>query len=159
LVIGLSLIAAFYIDQSVEPQNQFVSTPFVVPVLIAAYRLPMRATIVTAMISFVVAVVSAQLDGSPFVPMLFHLLGLLLVSTLAILLGHQRRVAAQLAGDAQDLYQRAEAARTTLDTIIETMPAGVVVSDPHGTITLANTTAHTIIGTTISVTGYGPPSG
>jgi PAS domain S-box-containing protein len=159
LLIPLTLIAAFYIDQRVEPQNQFVSTPFVVPVMIAAYRLPMRATIVTAMVAFVVAIVSAQLDGSPFVPMLFHLLGFLLVSTLAILLGHQRRAAARLAGEAQDLYQQAEAARTTLDTMIETMPAGVVVSDAHGTITLANSTAHSIIGSTITVTGYGPSSG
>jgi PAS domain S-box-containing protein len=158
LLIGLSLIAAFYIDQRVQPQSQFVSTPFVVPVLIAAYRLPLRATIGTATIACVVATVSALSGDTPFASMIVHLLGLLLVSALVVLLAHQSRAVARLARQAQDSYQREEAARSTLDTIIATMPAGVVVSDAHGAITIANTTAYAILGRTITITGYGPPS-
>jgi PAS domain S-box-containing protein len=157
LLILVSLIAAFFIDQSVVLQSQFVSVPFVVPVLIAAYRLSTRAAIVTAAIVFVVAIVSANLGGSPFVPQFFHLLELLLASTLAILLGHERRVSDQFAREAQDLLQQTQTARDTLQTIIDTLPAGVVVSDALGTITLANTAANTILGG-ITGTAYGPSS-
>jgi PAS domain-containing protein len=156
LLILLSLIAAFYIDQIPALRNEFVAVPFVVPVLIAAYRWPMRAAIVTAIIAFAVAIVSAQLDQLPMGSLIYDLLGFLLASTLAILLGHQRHVAARLAREVQDALQRSEVARTTLHTIIEALPAAVLVSDPHGTITLANTAAHTILGGTVTGNAYGP---
>jgi PAS domain S-box-containing protein len=72
------------------------------------------------------------------------LAGFLVASILAILLGHQRRVAALLARE--------------LHTIIETMPAGVVVADAGGAITVANTAAASFFGGTIRANAYSPTS-
>jgi PAS domain S-box-containing protein len=158
VLILLSLIAAFYIDLSTVLRNPFVPVVFVVPVLLAAYLWSTRAAIVTALIAFVGAIVSADLGRSPFEPLIFHLLGLLLASTLAILLGHQRRVSARLAREAHDSLHLAQTARDMLHTIIDTLPAGVLVSDAHGTFTLANSTAQRMLGGPTTVTGYGPAS-
>jgi PAS domain S-box-containing protein len=144
LLILLSLIAAFYIDESPALRNQFVSVVFVVPVLIAADRWTSRAAIVTAMFAFAVAIIATPFGQLSTVSLLLHLAGFLVASILAILLGHQRRVAAQLARE--------------LHTIIETMPAGVVVADAGGAITLTNTAAASFFGGTIRANAYTPTS-
>ena len=112
LVIVLSLAGAFLVSQFAFAREQNVLAPFLVPPLIAA-----------------------DLDNMPLVPTLIKLLGLVLVSALAILLVRERRVSAELART-----------RMTLRTLIDTLPAGVLVADAHGTITLANPTANAILG-------------
>lgn len=152
LLILLALIVAFYIDYAVGPPIRYVSAPFIVPVLFAAWRLSTRAAIVVAILVCAVAAVAASLSGPPFVPLSLHLLGLTVASVLAILLGHLYRESARLAREARD-------ARNTLNTIIETLPAGVLVSDARGTVTRANTAAYTILGGEVTSSAYGPSGG
>jgi PAS domain S-box-containing protein len=158
LLILLCLIAAFFIEGSPALRDEFVSVVFVVPVLIAAYRWPTPAAVLTALIAFAVAIVAALLSQASTLSLLLHLAGFLLASTLAILLGYERRVVERLAGELQDALHRSEVARTTLHIIIHALPAGVIVSDARGAITIANTAAETIIGGTITGNAYAPTS-
>jgi signal transduction histidine kinase len=93
--IGATLVAAIVIDASVRPREQFVSSPFAVPILIAADRLPPRGIAITGAITTFFAAVAARLDRSPPIPTAFHLLGLGIVSFLAFLCGRQRRAIAR----------------------------------------------------------------
>ena len=159
LLIALSLVGAFYVDHFVMPRDRFMSLLFAVSVLIAAYRLPSRYAVVTAILAFSLTAIAAVLDNLPLLSALLKLLAVLLVSILAILLGRQRQVSAELARNARGLIEQAQGAQKTLHTLIDTLPAGVLVSDPQGTITLANTTANAVLGGRVTGSAYGPVGG
>jgi signal transduction histidine kinase len=93
--IGSTLAAAVVVDASVKPRHQFVSSPFAVPILVAADRLPPKGVGITGAITTAVAAVAARVDRSPPLPTAFHLLGLGVVSFLAVLWGEQRRAIAR----------------------------------------------------------------
>ncbi len=50
-------------------------------------------------------------------------------------------------------------ANDTLHTLIDTIPAGVVVADARGAITLTNPAAREILGSSLTGTAYAPPPG
>jgi signal transduction histidine kinase len=93
--IGISLTAAVAIDASVKPRQQFVSSPFAIPILVAADRLPPKGIAITGTVTTIVAALAARSDRSPPIPTAFHLLGLVIVSALAYLWGNQRLATAQ----------------------------------------------------------------
>jgi hypothetical protein len=76
------------------------------------------------------AAIAADLNNLSLLSAPLEPIGVLLISVLAILLRHQRRVSAQLVHDAQDLLEQAQSARNTLHTLVETLAAGVVVAAP-----------------------------
>lgn len=60
---------------------------------------------------------------------------------------------------AEELAQETQLANGMLYTLIETMPAGVIVADAAGAIILTNRTANTIMGGAVTGTAYGPRGG
>jgi PAS domain S-box-containing protein len=106
LVIGLTLVLAFLVDQSVAPREHFVSSPFAIPLLIAAFLFSIRGGVVTFVFTIGLAVYAAYLDRAPFVPALFHLAGLTIIGVLAIALGDVWRRSAQRAREAEDARQQ-----------------------------------------------------
>jgi hypothetical protein len=130
LLISLSLAGAFCVDQFLLPHERFRSGLFAVSVLIAAYRLPTLGASVTAVLTLGLAAMAADLNNLSLLSAPLEPIGVLLISVLAILLSHQRRVSAQLGHDAQNLLEQAQSARNTLHTHVETLPAGVVVAAP-----------------------------
>jgi len=60
---------------------------------------------------------------------------------------------------AEELAKETQLANSMLYTLIETMPAGVVVADADGAIILTNRTANTIMGGAVTGTAYGPRGG
>lgn len=60
---------------------------------------------------------------------------------------------------ADTLVEDARRASSTLRTLIDTLPAGVVVSDARGTIVLVNPAANELFGGAITGTAYGPAGG
>src|SRR5262245_35860878 len=93
--IGSTLVAAVVVDASVKPRQQFVSSPFAVPILVAAGRLAPRGIAMTGAATTIVAAVAARVDRSPPIPTAFHILGLGIVSALSFLWGRQRQATAQ----------------------------------------------------------------
>ena len=60
---------------------------------------------------------------------------------------------------AEELAQETQLANGLLHTLIETMPAGVIVTDADGAIILTNRTANTIMGGAITGSAHGPRDG
>jgi len=152
VVVGFSLVLAALVDQLVEPRNQFVATPFAVPILLAAVWFSRRGTIITIVLSVAVAAYAARVDDAPLVPALFHLCSLVIIGTLVLVVAGQRRAAAERA-------RAAEQTSSTLRTLIDTLPAGVVVADARGAITLDNPAARVILGGAVTGTAFGPRGG
>jgi PAS domain S-box-containing protein len=59
----------------------------------------------------------------------------------------------------KELAEQAQRATSTLRTLIDTMPAGVIVSDAKGAIILANPAANALLGGSVTGTAYGPSGG
>jgi PAS domain S-box-containing protein len=60
---------------------------------------------------------------------------------------------------AEELAKETQLANRMLYTLIETMPAGVMVADAAGAIILTNRTANTMMGGAVTGTAYGPRGG
>jgi signal transduction histidine kinase len=95
VAIGSALAAAVVVDASVKPRQQFVSAPFAIPILVAAGRLTPPGIAITGAVTTTAAALAARSDRSPPIPTAFHLLGLGIVSFLAVLWGEQRRAIAR----------------------------------------------------------------
>lgn len=101
ILIGLSLLVARIIDVYSFPEH-VIALPYAIPILIAAYRVPSRGIVITTILTIVVALVSAFLGGAPILPAVFHLGGLLIVGTLAVLLGAARQRTADVLNSMTD---------------------------------------------------------
>jgi len=106
LVVGLTLALAFVVDQNVSPHDQFVSSPFAIPILLAAFLFSVRGGVVTVILTIGLATYSAYLDRAPPVPTLFHLAGLAIICVLAVMLGEVWRRSAQRAREAENARQQ-----------------------------------------------------
>ncbi|HLH72303.1 MAG TPA: PAS domain-containing sensor histidine kinase [Chloroflexota bacterium] len=150
-LIALSLAVAVGIDLTVEPRDQFVTTPFAIPILIATYVCTRRWIIIVALTSIAAAGASAYIDRAPPVPTGFHLVSLIIISVLGVLLEQHEQESARQAQEAQQ-------ATRTLQTLIDVMPAGVLVCDEHGKIILANAMAQDVMGDLVSGSTFVPSS-
>lgn len=65
----------------------------------------------------------------------------------------------QSRNQAEQLAKETQLANSVLHTLIETMPAGVMVADADGAIILTNRTANTIMGGVVTGTAHGPRGG
>ena len=137
-LIAVSLVVAFLIDAAVPPREQFVASPFALPILIAAAAVsPPRIRAVTV-IALLFGAVGAYVDRSPLLPGAMNLLGLVLVGVLASLLGEQRRATGQRAREAED-------ARGKVVTILSSITDGFIALDPTWRIIYVNREAERFI--------------
>lgn len=139
LLIGLTLVGAVVIDLVLQPLDQFVATPFAIPVLIASARLGTRGALLTSLLSLGAAAFSASLGSSPIAPSAFHLASLVVISTLAILLGQARRTAAQR--EQESAEQRAH-----LEAILRCASNGVIYVNAADDRVTANAEATRLFG-------------
>ena len=139
LIILFSLILAFLLDQSVTPHEEFVATPFAIPVLVAIWLFSKRGLLVTISLAIVVASVSAYLDRAPTVPALYHLTSLIMIGFLASLLAEERRSTVQRA-------QEAEAEQARLQAIFANAFSGIFFLDARTGHVLANAEGDRIFG-------------
>lgn len=107
LLIGFAMFVAMGLDYlALWP---FLMTPlYVVPVLIAAYRLPPRGVGVVAALVIALNIASGLMRNTPFVILLFYTSSLLMTASLGIALARQRQLSARHAREAERHAQNAE---------------------------------------------------
>lgn len=159
LFVFLAVVVAFVINRMVAPRGDLVAAPFVAPILLAAYLLPTRGVVLTALLTFGFADLAAYEGGVPLVLMGVQFLGFFVSVILAIVIARQRRDLIRLARHSEESLQQAQHARATLDTILETVPIGVIMADPRGDIVYDNAAARAIVGGVMTGSAYEPPNG
>ena len=102
LLVAVSLVIATFIDTLVRPSDHFISAPFAIPILIAAYRFPKRAAVLVSVLVILVGGASAVHNDSPPLSLSFHILALVIIGSIAIMLGEERRRSAQRAREASE---------------------------------------------------------
>lgn len=99
--------------------STYVMTPiYAIPVLIAAWKLSLRAVVVIAVVANVVNVASALLQGTPLEVWLLYGSGLILIGGLAILVSKQKQEIAQLLVQQQAAHKELEQLRTEWTSMI-----------------------------------------
>jgi PAS domain S-box-containing protein len=137
--IGIALAAAVAADALIKPREQFISSPFAVPILIAANRFSAKGISLTAAVTLVAATIAARLSRSAFAPTVFHLVGLGIISALSYLWGRQRLATAQHALEAG-------VERTRLDTILRSTASAILYVDAQTGRIAANPAAADLFG-------------
>lgn len=107
LLIGLAMLMAMAVDYlALWP---FLMTPlYVVPILIAAYRLPSRSVGVVAALVIALNIASGLMQNTPFVILLLYTSSLLMTASLGIALAWQRQLSARHAREAELHAENAE---------------------------------------------------
>lgn len=134
ILVGLCLVAAVLVDAAVQPRTYFVSSPFAIPILVATYRFPPRGVAITTILATAAAIVAASVDKAAPVPATLTLLGLVIVGSLAILLGKQRQVTIERARESEE-------ARQQVANILDSITDAFVAVDRHWRLTYLNTEA------------------
>jgi signal transduction histidine kinase len=117
ILISSALIGAIAIDYLAT--WPYIMTPlYAIPVLVAAYRLPLRGVAAIAALVTGINLVSGMLEGTPLEVVLLYTSGLLITSYLATALAWQRQETAQHARAAEQHAQAAEMAHQRLQEFL-----------------------------------------
>lgn len=151
LVSGVFLVDAFFLPRFFLP-----AAPYAVSVLIAAYFFSPRIVAALAAYSIVLALTAALLNQDPVHLVALEQLGLIFSAILGTTLASKIERVDALKAQAERLAGGRQEVIDTLNTVIDTIPAGVLVSDANGKITLANSAAKALTGDLASADDPGP---
>lgn len=113
IMISLALIGAMIIDY-LAPWPYVMTPLYIIPVLIAAYRLPPRGVALILTLATAINLASGLLEGTPLAVVLLYTSGLLIAGYLAIALTWQRQQTARYASVAEHHAEAAELAHQRL---------------------------------------------
>lgn len=153
LTTALAIAASVFFLDAFVLRGQLLSTaPYAVPVLIAAYFIPPGLVLVVTAATMALLLISAAQNQLPAAEVLLKELALLLFGVLGAGLSHKSGTEKRLRILAEELAEEGRRRLDMLNTLIETMPAGVLVSDASGRITLVNHTARSLLGEIVGTT-------
>ena len=136
MILSVSVILA---DIIAFPGIVLPAIVYAVPVILAAYLLPPQMVASVAATAAILEGVDSAVEGSRLWRFGLDMLAIVAFGYLATLLSVKMRQGAQLAERAQAAAADAELERAHLQTILQQMPAGVVIAEaPSGRITFAS---------------------
>ncbi len=151
IVVGI----VFLIDVLFEPEP-IPAGLYAVSVIAAAYVLPPAMVAIASVYILAVNLLAAWIERSAPLVVSLQASTIVLLGFLGTMFSIKTRREVTFKLQAQALAEERQRAVATLSAIIDTMPTGVVVSDPKGTITMTNSAAKTIVGGLLTGVAYGP---
>lgn len=145
-LILLLVSSVFLADAFFLPGFFLPAAPYAVSVLIAAYFFSPGTVAAVAVYSIILQFAAAWIGQDPLHVIGLEQLGLVFTAVLATTLASRIQRVATLKARAEELAGERQGVIDTLNTVIDAMPAGVLVSDATGKITLANSAAKTLTG-------------
>jgi len=135
----LLAVAVVFIDMLLFPGTILPAVVYAVPVLLAAYLLPPSMSVAITAIVVILVGVDSWVENSPPWRFSLDVLVILIIGYLATLLSMRIKEVAELAARAQASAEEAQLERTRLETILQQIPAGIVIAEvPSGRLTFAS---------------------
>lgn len=151
-VVGIALVDV------AAPEFQLPRLVYAPVVLAAAYLLRPAWVMAVTLLALAFSSADGIVHRVAPVYLLIYGLSFLLVALLGAGLAQRSRRAAQLRLRTEQLAATSERDRRTLRTVLDALPAGVIVCDEHGAFRLVNPAADLLLGGRVTGDARGPSS-